>query len=207
MINVEKNKKYYMYSKKNGYSLEFKSFENLIEYVRKENHRSYDYKILSNRYLEDISLNFKDIRCYSFGDNVKYTYREYIFYDEDYRIIDLRLYENLIITEYDKKVAKENSDIPYYICSYNIRKKEIRDKGYIFRKTPVPHTGCGRGRWQYKPNRTKYLKEIKDNIYVEDKYVRKKRMAKLIEYQDSRNNYSKTPRCWKDQSKKRKQWL
>lgn len=187
MYNVKKDKKYYMYSFYKGYAIEFKDFNKLINYVRLKNSLSYNGKYFTNVCLDNISLNQNDTITYYYRNKYEVSKREFLFYDEDFRILDLRLYKDLILNE-DNKIEKIKSK-----------------KGYIFRKTPVCRIHKRKKEGIYKQNRTKYLKEMKDNEKVEENYLRKKRVSKLNNYRD-RDTYKTLSYSWKDQSKKRKQW-
>lgn len=85
-------------------------------------------------------------------------------------------------------------------------KKTKIKKGYVFRKTPIEGIHKVKREGLYKQNRTKYLKEIKDNEKVEESYLRKKRVYKLKQYKSLDKCYKDLSRSWKDQSKKEKQW-
>lgn len=208
MYNTKKEKKYFMYSFSNHSLISFNNFDELIEYIRLKNRKSYNYKILENDYLENISLNYNDNKIkFIFGEYTEYyekVKREYLFYDEDFKIIDLRIYSDLIITKNDIKIAKENNFLSY---NYFSNKEYLKQKkGYIYRKTPVSGIHKINNVGIPNSNRTKYLKEMKINQDIEEKYLRKKRVNSLKENRNY-DIYNRISKSWKDQTKKKKQWM
>lgn len=186
MYNTNIEKRYYMYSFLKNYALRFENFNELLDYVKLKNTISYNGKI-TNIYLDNISMNFNDVVSYWFFEKNEVSKRDYLFYDEEFRIIDLRLYSNEILLN-------------------NIKHKENKiKKGYVFRKTPISGIHKVKREGIYKQNRTKYLKEMKDNLNVEEKYIRKKRVNKLETFRND-DNLKSLSYSWKDQSKKERQW-
>lgn len=187
---------FYLRNMIENYMYRFLSLEELLAFVSRYN--SFDNK--SNTILNLLAMNENDlIRDYSTLDNPKLVRRCYIVYDEDYRIIDLRLFKNLLL---------DNS----YLDTIKNQKSH---KGYIFRKTPIPNTG----KKSHLNNKIVYNKsflfsELKCSLDTDMKeFIRKKRILKIkkdvFEDYESfvyKNFYKKKSKSWKKQ-KKRKQWM
>ena len=198
MYQVNNNTKYYVYDcRKQAYLYVSDSIDELIEWVAQWNYYSiFSDKKKNNRILDEFNCTMKDTKVHlDWVGNGWTDLREYVVFDSDYRIIDIRMYEkeilNYVIPAKRKKKWK-NKALEY---KYEKTKPE-------FRKGPVPMTGGHRG---YCYRHPKTFNEMKQNCDVETRqYVRKSRLHLPTAYDDI---YRDTPRCWKDQSKKRKQWM
>lgn len=197
MIKITTNIKYYMFISSSQKSYKFENFEKLINYVSKENYLCSQYNKICNNYLENINLNFNDMKInYCFLNHGIAVKREYLFYDSNNRIIDLRLYSNLIL--------KEVLNYPFICNNY---KKNKKKEQYIFRKTPIPYIGIHYYRSSRNNNhRSIYIQELRKSELVEKKYLKKERIKSLKSIQDDYYR-SISSRSWKSQSKKKKQWI
>lgn len=210
MHNTKQEVKYYLYRASTHTSIEFKNFERLILYIQKGNDtQHYGKNKIYNCYLEQLSMNFKDVsHVYNiFSGEIECYPKEYLVYDENFRIIDTRIYKNLIFNlHYQKYLQNKYENTPIKsTCKYRRDRKKI----YIYRNTPVPYTRKTKNKSTHKP---KVRKEIRNTIGVKKNYLRNSRITTLKnllylydwDYIYYRN---KSIRCWKNQSKKKKQWM
>lgn len=205
MYQIQKNTKYYIYNcKKQAYIYVAENWNELIAYIAQFNYNpgfwsdvSKTSKKKSNRFLDDFNCTMNDTRVYCDWFNNSFSnLREYIVFDSDLRTIDMRMYEKEILayerpTNYKRKWKTKALEY-----QYEKTKPE-------FRNGPVPHTSSRLGGSPYRHPKT--LNEMKQNCDVEYRqYVRKRRNHLPTVYDDI---YRDTSRCWKDQSKKKKQWM
>jgi hypothetical protein len=195
MYNIKQTKKHYLYNcSTNKYLGFYDSFEEMLESIAYFN----QYDIWSNKIinpiLENFNCTFNDTEsCFVYSECIE-RMKQYVVFDEDFRIIDIRVYSNKILNYGISRIksTKKSKQKIYYEKS----KPE-------FRKEPVPHTSSNyHGNYFRKP---KTMQEIRNNSNPEYKnFVRAKRKHLRTTYDDIFRNNSK---CWKDQSKKRKQWM
>ena len=175
--------KYYLYNLKNNNLLEFENLDELIIYISYFNSEWGNEKY--NRYLEDINMNFNDTRFFFWNDERIETIREYMVFDEDYRIIDIRDYaEKIFNTNYFDVIRSKNKN--------NIK----------FREEPIPRTKKRRNNKYRKPS---YIGELKASEEYE-KYVRLKRKLDIKSLRFYRP-YKHTEKSWKRNTKFRRQWM
>jgi hypothetical protein len=120
--------------------------------------------------------------------------------DSNMRVIDIRDYNHLIQKKYEEKSKISNNIIEE---DYQYGDKVDSWKSYRFRCDPVPYTRKKHyGRSYRKP---KTFSELRDNVSPDYKdYVRPTRRYLPTTYDDiGRRNQ----RSWKEQSKKKKQWM
>lgn len=204
MYNTKKEKKYYLYRTSRGSSIEFENFERLILHIQADNHTEWwDKNKPHNYYLEDLAMNFNDCCKIYYGNESEYNihYKEYLVYDEDYKTIDLRNFKDLIFSE-DYHIYLNNK----YKRKLNFTKYyRYRRHIYIYRKTPVPFTSKHRNGGYKGP---KIRKEVKDSIGIDKEYLRLSRFNTLkymlFDWDCYRNKRIKS---WKNQSKKKRQWM
>jgi hypothetical protein len=207
MFFTQKNITYYLFNcKKNTYERKFDSEEELKLFLKKSFRLNYKDKWVSP-YMENINMNGNDTATYIDWDGNYHTcIREFLFVDEDYRIIDVRKYEKELIDD-----IKKNGPYTYYE-EENEEEREYGERLYIrygrfsyrYRIDPVPWIWNRGGR--YRGIRyPKTLNETKLNSDEEMKeYVRGKRRHLPNSYDDIPRRIQKS---WKEQSKKRKQWM
>lgn len=197
MYQIQKKEKYYIYNcQKQAYIFITEDWDGLIEYIARFNyHPWYSDKKRSNRFLENYNCTMNDTKLYCDWNNEYSTLREYIVFDVDFRTIDMRMYEKEILSYQVVPGSKRKWKNKAMEYKYEKTKPE-------FRNGPVPRTGC---RYGYGCRHPKTFNEMRQNADVEyRKYVRKRRLHLPTVYDDI---FRETSRCWKDQSKKRKQWM
>ena len=206
MHNIKNESKYYLYNNTRGTSTLFENFERLILYIQEGNQTEfYGNNKIYNCYLESLSMNFKDITHYycEYSLEHKYYPKEYLVYDEDFRIIDIRNYKNLIFnTHYHNYLKNKYDSTPKkYTCKYKRDRRHI----YIFRNTPVPYTKKNRNHAASNP---RVIKEVRDSTGVSKIYLRNARLNSLKDTICEWVYYPRnTSKCWKDQSNNKKQWM
>lgn len=198
MYQIQNNTKYYVYDcRKQSYLYVCDSIDDIIAWVARWNYSSiFSEKKRNNRILDEFNCTMKDTKVHlDWVGNGWTDLREYVVFDSDYRIIDIRMYEKEILSYVEPKNRKrkwKNKALEY---KYEKTKPE-------FRRGPVPRTG---GRYGHYYRHPKTFNEMKQNTDVEYRqYVRKSRLHLPTVYDDI---YRDNSRCWKDQSKKRKQWM
>lgn len=198
MYQTQKQTKYYVYNCiKQAYLYVAEDWEDLIGWIAQWNYIPfYSEKKRSNRILDDYNCTMKDVGMQCDWTWTKYGLREYTVFDDDFRIVDMRLYEKEILAY--KRPKSFNHKYKNKALEYKYEKTKPE-----FRNGPVPRTGK-RG-WYCGIRHPKTLNEIKQNCDVEySQYVRKSRKHLPTAWDDI---FRSTPRCWKDQSKKKKQWM
>lgn len=182
---------------------EFKDLENLIKFLslrQKGEKNRYGY---NNIYLDGLSMNGNDMMDVYTEEGVDKSLRPYIVLDSHDRIIDIRLLYSDIL-----KYISENYSKRYYFNStdFYFVKKKTKKKKYKYRYDPVPGIRKIRGGSGYYRN-PKTTQEKRMSLDVETKeYVRKGRSFRNLPdaYDDI---YRPVQHCWKEQSKKSKQWM
>ena len=199
MYQTNKQTKYYVYNCiKQAYLYVAESWDELIAWIAQYNYTPfYSYEKHSNRLLADFNCTMNDTKTYcDWSDNVQSILREYTVFDDDFRIIDMRLYEKEILAYRRPKSFKRKYKNKAMEYKYEKTKPE-------FRNGPVPRTGKRGGYCCIRHPHT--LNEMRQNCDVENRqYVRKRRNHLPTTYDDI---FRDTSRSWKDQSKKRKQWM
>lgn len=189
-MKIENKCKYYMYIISKDQLVEFKDKKELIVFVRNRN---------NEYFFEEVNLTGKDtIKRYDFlGDKIIINrLRDFIFYDEYNRIIDIRDFKDIILNEED-----------FY------PKKKEKPK-YEFRRGPVPKLYSKKRKKKYdyiSNNKKHFFKEVKDSCLVDEKYLKKNRhkelQEKLRNLRYGEYNRNKVQKSWKEQSKKKRQWM
>lgn len=196
MYKVQNNRKYYIYNcRKEQYIAVCDSFDEMLYQVARYNHFDWFTDKVGNHILEDYNCTMKDTHNY-FQLPDSNVLREYVIFDDTFRIIDIRDYADKIFA-FDMKNRK---------CKWKSKKHiyEMEKNLPRFRKDPIPRTSH---KWRfgsfYRYPRT--TQEIRNNSIPEyEQFVRKKRKQIPTAYDDIPRGQS---RSWKDQSKKRKQWM
>ena len=195
MYNTKKATKFYIYNCWKGqYVYDCNTLDELIVYIAKFNYRPFLGKRTCNHFLNSFNCTLKDVE-FAF-DKGEYALRKFTVLDENFRIIDVRQYKDQILS----------CD---YLATHKARWK-TRTLEYKYEKTkpefrggPVPMTGRRSHGSYYRSPKT--FAEIRENANPEYKeFVRKKRLYLPTTWDDIPKSYS---RSWKDQSKKRKQWM
>ena len=168
------------------------TFDNLIATLATGNRFTYvqwdGRTVETNEYVADYNCTGKDTTSY---DDTQYFLRRWMVVDADGHIIDIRRYDDMIRNYVPPKRT--------YRARYWCDEKELP----LFRQGSVPKTGkLSRCRlWRYP----RTMNEIRQNSYDEyQEYVRPKRKH-LPTVRDDIRRYSQ--KSWKEQSKKRKQWM
>lgn len=183
--------KYYVFNITNNSVTVLSNFQELIQWCSQFNYQAPEGT--KNSLLENLALNFNDTKVNYRWDNYKKSYvpyltpRKFIVFDEDNRIIDIRLYQKEII-------------------NYVSEKKEKKTYDYEFRNGPVPHIisdGKKRIRYFRHPHTLNEMKASADPEVQE--FVRAKRRSNNLV-----NSWHEIPRhidkCWKNKKIKR-QWM
>jgi hypothetical protein len=199
MYQIQKSTKYYVYNcVKQSYLYVAENWNDLIAWIANYNYTPfYSDKKHSNRILDDFNCTMKDVGMTCDWTWTSYGLREYTVFDDDFRIIDMRLYEKEILAYQRPKNYKRKYKTKALEYKYEKTKPE-------FRNGPVPRTSKRSGHYgSYRHPHT--LNEMRQNCDVEhQQYVRKRRLDLPTAWDDI---YRDASRCWKDQSKKRRQWM
>ena len=207
MYQIQKQTKYYVYNcVKQTYLYVAENWGDLIGWIARYNYSpGWRDNIafgtnnkLRNRFLENFNCTMNDTRVYcNWFDEYWTNLREYTVFDDDFRIIDMRLYEKEIVAYRLPNSLRHQYKTKALEYKYEKTKPE-------FRNGPVPGTGTGWRRYGgYRHPHT--LNEMRQNCEPEhQRYVRKRRKNLPTVYDDI---YRNTSRCWKDQGKKKKQWM
>lgn len=193
MYNVDTKIRVFMYDINTQTTKAFANMEDLLYFIIRNG--NYD-NFKRNIYLDNINMNFNDlianINYFKPYDNVVYNLREFLFYDEYLRIIDLRDYTKLI---FNKDFQNYLDNKHKYTYKYNHRMKGYKGKNYKYlRKTSISLVNDYR----------KYLSDIENQ-----QYERKKRISlyKKALYDDEYIKLRDIDYSWKSQRKTRHQWL
>jgi len=199
---MNQNHKYQLATIKNNqweYSQGFSSYEDLINFLVRHQNGTVDYRDKgpdwNNPYLNNINMNFNDKYNNTYWSGEKrqtttYTY-EYMFIREDDAIVDVRLFYNDIIKQYQEYKNKR-------YC-YSGR----RTVKYKFRCGPVPFIGkrtckiirnVNYGRLIRMFNHPEYKKYNNNNKYYDI-------LEPWYEYP-----YKAVDKSWKTSFKCKKQW-
>ena len=195
MYQTNNKTKYYIYNcKSEKYIHVCENLQELIEYVASFNYRPWLGNKRANRFFDDFNCTMNDVKnAFDWHRNSFIELREYVVFDSIFRIVDVRMYANEILSYKGsmKRKPKKGS------LAYNYEKSKPE-----FRKGPVPYTGSGHWHYYRRPRTTQ---EIRQNSIPEyGEFVRKKRKYIPTSWDDIGRNIS---RSWKDQSKKKKQWM
>lgn len=215
MYKTEYRSKYYLIDLYKGQQVrEFHSEEALIDWLvftTRETYHWFEDKI-KDTYLDEIALSTNDMM-----DSVDFKtltsttcHRRYMFYDGHNRIIDARIYwpevkEKFIHRKehkYDHRVADDAIRGDVYRRYSWARGNEYR---YTFRCGPVPGTSYHRrGHYYRRPHTFNEMKLNTDPDY--GTYTRAKRKHLPDAWDDfCRSDWDS--HNWKDNTKKRKQWM
>jgi hypothetical protein len=205
MYQTNKQTKYYVYNCiKQAYLHVAENWNDLIDWIAQYNYTPHwseniafgSNKKIRNRILDDFNCTFQDTSVHYDWDNVRSYLREYTVFDDDFRIIDMRLFEKEILAYRRPKSFKRKYKTKAMEYKYEKTKPE-------FRNGPVPRTGK-RG-WYCGIRHPHTLNEMRQNCDIEHRnYVRKRRKHLPTTWDDI---FRSAPRSWKDQSKKKKQWM
>ena len=209
MYQIHKDTRVYLLDR-NNYYVEYKSYTEFIEKVakpafyRRQRTRESLLVFLGEIHgvVNDVGNNWNDT-YQTCEDKTWKTVRhnvDYILYDASFRVI----HTEKIKKDVDNYVPKcYNSDIPYRQREGYFKKHEWLG----FRNGPVPYTGGGKWRFTnfYRMPRTTQEKRISCE---HNKYVRAKRNhIHLPNSWDDKPRSNWNQKCWKDCTKKRKQWI
>lgn len=204
MLENNNNTKFYIFDCCNNvYIREFNSEDELIDFLGKSFYKCIDGSFYS-KYLNNINMNGNDVRISPvFNENTDYVTRPFIFIDSDNRIIDARKYREEILKrinsgKYEHNFSKTEKNLHYgdVLCSWR--------GSFRYRIDPVPGTSS-RHRYVYFLRFPRTSNEIKQNSIPSHKdFVRPSR-RKLPTSWDDIPRYSQ--KSWKEQGKKRKQWM
>lgn len=187
MYNIKNETKYYIYNcRDERYISVHNSIEDLLTSI------SYIYNYANftgkgNYLLEEYNCTGKDtINYFRVEGRIA---RKYIVFDSSFRIIDMRIYKD--------KILKSNAIPKFRRFTSSKNKPE-------FRKGAVPFTG----RYHKRSHECRHphtFQEIRNNTNPEYKeYIRGRRKHLPTVWDDL---YNKPSYSWKNQSKKRKQWM
>lgn len=217
MYNIEINKKYYIFNTiKNINTKEFDSEDLLIDFLGRKVHYYFISYIPDFResnfstfffYRESCHYKEKFLPMFSVVDKILYHIAcnfecdSLLIKDSDNKIINIRLYKEIIL----KRLK---------IGVYDIAKKAIKNpqRGELlyswrgpfhYRVDPVP--GTGHCKYYHFYRRIKTSNEIKQNSIPEYKNFVRPNRRRLPTAWD--NICRSTQKGWKEQSKKRKQWM
>lgn len=176
------------------------SEKELISFLAKACYFSLRDNSLHNRYFDNLNMNTKDLY---FDENDSYKIRSFVFIDSNNRVIDIRdykerIFEEFILCKNKKSIHKSEKNPQYDELLYTWR------GSYHYRTTPVPRTSS-KHRYLYGIRFPRTSNEIKQNNNPFNKpFVRGKRRNLPTCWDDLCRIPQKS---WKEQSKKRKQWM
>lgn len=152
-----------------------------------------------NIYLDNINMNFSDTKIHKeLFKEAEIVVRDYMFFDPDNRIIDLRNYVDDIV-----KYSKANTSKKRNQRWWRYSGKDLPE----FRKGPVPGTRksrCHRGSYYRNPSVMNAKRDAAITEYKE--YIRPSR--RVINLPDPWDEYPRhIDKSWKTNSKKKKQWM
>ena len=194
MIKNQTNAKFYLYDCiQNKFEFVCEDWQELLMYIASYN--SYAWWKPSEKHnsiLDDYNCTLKDK---NYDCSIGFFPKRYVVFDHTMRIIDVRLYQKKILSipvdAYHRYKFENKPAVKWW-----------QNALPEFRKGPVPHTGQ---HWRQYYRSPKTFNEIRQNSNPEHKeYVRKKRKYIPTTLDDKMRGFS---RSWKDQSKKRKQWM
>lgn len=208
MYKVENNVRVHLFDvHKNAFTSVFDSEEDLINFLAKTYSKSW-LNGLTNPYIDSVNMNGNDTENnYNwFGEQTAYV-RRYIFIDDNDRIIDVRKYKDEAIKRFEAKcerTAKEREEFWTSLQHGDVLINKYDKIPYRYRMDPVPNlirrrVGC---HWLRHMKTTQELRMYGDEEHR--KYARARRKNIPTVYDDIPRG---TQRCWKEQSKKRKQWM
>ena len=211
MKNILDLKVYKIYNVHKGCFVRvFKTMTELLEFLARHQHINSwwgEYRpglesVLGyfNSYLDDVNMNFNDEKYVGTElSDTSYITRSYIFLDVDNRIFDPRTYIDEIVD-----IAKNNKFTKQKRSTYRCYNETQLPE---FRNGPVPGTGvchCHRGSYYRRPKTTRDKRDAANVEYKE--YIAPKR--RILNLPDSWDEIPRqSSKSWKDQSKKRKQWM
>jgi hypothetical protein len=228
MYNINnKSEKFYVFISSKNQHIYIGNEEQLINYL--VNHFYKSWNELKNSCFDDINVTGKDTKFFykeekiitidefeekhiSYEKQKIIIPKEYLFYDGNNRIIDVRVYAKKALKQYEHKSQKS-----YYTITRKDNK--ITNETYIsyrswrgntvcykYRRGPVP--GTGKLRYNYRKSfRFPKINSIRKQVSnLEEKdYIRKKSIPNLYGWWDD-NPSRNVEKSWKRQSKCRHQW-
>lgn len=217
MFNIEDNRKYYLYERSRGTSTEFDNIELLILYFQNHTYEDKWYaKHRWNRILDNYGVTFNDTSVeYRYvrreGENlgvdvVKVVHlKEYVVYDSNGKFINMFNYKNQIFdSNYHEYLKHKYKRKPIYIRRYG---RFGYDHPYTFRYDPVPHIRAWRRRKVHAPRHINYFKQIQEYPEYERKKYKNSFRNLFYDYWDYGDWRNSSIKCWKNQSKKKRQWM
>lgn len=201
MHTVHKDFRVYLVDRNNDYQ-EFESYEKFIDYTAKAAYyRRQGNSIRWWHFESPLHYAIRDI-----GNNWNDTYQTC---DEKYRTVVSTV--DYILLDANFKVintTKIKIDIDKYVHKgYNRCYRRFKDYEWLgFRTGPVPGTGVGRWHFRSYYKRPKTTQERRAS-HAHNGYVRAKRNDRHLPntWDDIHKKYWNR-RCWKDCTKKHKQW-
>ena len=220
MVQNTYNPTIYLYSFRDGrWIASFDSEAKLLEYFI----RNYSAFFGPDH---DVNLTWNDTKTVvSFTGETKIVLRNYVLVDENNSVVNPAVYKDKVdalmkglsepemerLRRYERMGLlhmwrRWNRDLP--AIHDDLERGDVlhtADTNYRFRCDPVP--GIGRNRWHFGnfyryPSTTPELKQIADPEY--GKFLRKRRKLLPTAYDDIPRGRQ---RSWKEQGKKRKQWM
>lgn len=201
---MSNKKAIYLYDYQVGHYIRyFEDEDALYRFIKGTYHIDWEGKY-RNYYLEYINLNGNDmILSWSGYDKQELVLRPYLFITEENRIIDPRIWKDKIeeeLKEENPQIEPIDDELQYGDILY----KKYGKTPFRYRIDPVPHI-WHRGKRYCGIRHPKTYQEIKKNSDPDYKeFVRPKRRNLPTSWDDIPRN---TQRSWKEQSKKRKQWM
>lgn len=208
MYTVRKDKRVYLLSRDDNYT-EYETYEKFIEKVAKQafyrrqhiRRNAFNFMCEMHEVVKDVGNNWND--TYRFCDDnlfSVYSKVDYILYDANFRVI------------HTEKIKKDvDNYVPIWYnkgIRYGRRKWYFKEHEWLgFRNGPVPYTGCSKWNFSNFYKMPKTTQERRASC-EHKKYVRPKRNnKKLPNSWDDRPRSNIYSKCWKDCTKRRKQWM
>ena len=201
MYNIKKEFKYRLVDRYNGTERVFKDKDSLINYFVACEKSDWIFMFdtcFKDRASHTINTVLDNIACNDNDLNADGTPKRYMLFASDGRILCGDMYRAEVIERYKAK-TKEHRTYEY--------KPWWADKVKVeFRKDPIPHTGFKhRGNYYRRFKTTNEKRKSADVEYKQ--YVKPKRNFRNLPDTWDEEKVRHIDKCWKSQSKKKKQWM
>ena len=220
MYKIEDDRKFYLYTRSSNTTAIFNNIEELILHFQNNNYE--DKWFTAHRYnkiLDHYGVTFKDTEIEikyerkedDLGVNVIKIIKpkEYVVYDSTGKFINMFNYRKQIFDKEYHEYLKRKYKKPLRTRGYWYHKWGNYDHPHEFRVDPLPHQGNISHKRKRKVHAPRYIGKFRQSQY-KPQYNRKKELVRFrdlfYDYWDYGDWRNKPIRCWKNQSKRRRQW-
>ena len=201
MYNIEKNFKYKLVDLYTGKEVVFKDKETLLNYFARHEKNDWLYMLdtcFKDRASHTINTILDNIGCNDNDVNADGTPKRYRLYAGDGRVICADMYRDEVIRRYKESIGatRKWNRTPWWADKVKVE----------FRRDPIPYTGAKyRGHYYRRPKSMNEKRKAADVEYKQ--YVKPKRNVRNLPDAWDDEKVRHIEKCWKSQSKKRKQWM